>query len=79
MCIYIYFLYLIFFFIFYFNGIQNISLRNISYNIFNVFKTKIDGISFLSLDKIIIKANTDNPDKNGSEKMILLLIEKIIV
>ncbi len=37
-------------------GIQNISLRNISYDIFNVFKTKIDEILFLSLDKIIIKA-----------------------
>ena len=60
-------------------GTQNISLRNISYDIFNVFKTKIDEILFLSLDKIIIKANTHNPDKNVSEKMILFLTEKIIV
>ena len=60
-------------------GIQNISLRNISYDIFNVFKTKIDEILFLFLDKIIIKANTHNPDKNVSEKMILFLTEKIIV
>ena len=57
-------------------GIQNISLRNISYDIFNVFKSKIDEILFLSLDKIIIKANTHNPDKNVSEKMILFFDRK---
>ena len=57
-------------------GIQNISLRNISYDIFNVFKSKIDEILFLSLDKIIIKENTHNPDKNVSEKMILFFDRK---
>ena len=57
-------------------GIQNISLRNISYDIFNVFKSKIDEILFLSLDKIIIKVNTHNPDKNVSEKMILFFDRK---
>ena len=57
-------------------GIQNISLRNISYDIFNIFQTKIDEILFLSLDKIIIKANTHNPDKNVSEKMILFFDRK---
>ena len=60
-------------------GIQNISLRNISYDIFNVFKTKIDEILFLSLNKIIIKANTHNPDKNVSENMILFFDRKNIV
>ena len=57
-------------------GIQNISLRNISYDIFNVFKSKIDEILFLSLDKIIIKENTHNPDKNVSENMILFFDRK---
>ena len=43
---------------------------------FNVFQTKIDEILFLSLDKIIIKANTHNPYKNVSEKMILFFDRK---
>ena len=38
---------------------------------FNVFQTKIDEILFFSLDKIIIKANTHNPYKNISERMVL--------
>ena len=48
----------------------------ISYDMFNVFQTKIDEILFLSLDKIIIKANTHNPYKNVSEKMNLFFDRK---
>ena len=48
----------------------------ISYDMFNVFQTKIDEILFFSLDKIIIKANTHNPYKNTSEKMVLFFDRK---
>ena len=48
----------------------------ICYDMFNVFQTKIDEILFFSLDKIIIKANTHNPYKNISERMVLFYDRK---